>query len=339
MPKLYHIDIDSTIGFPISKGYVKQKMAGMDGKPVDVRINSYGGDVQTALDIRQQFLDHGNVTAYIYGMTASAATILAMGAKKIVMSRYAMMLVHKCSGWMETWGSYNEEQLEAAILEMLKTKAELVTIDELIASIYALRTHRTAKEMATVMAEARWLTADECLKLGLVDEILEEAGDAPQPLSASMKEHFTACGLPIPEEAIPEGHESPTGGRTCPTAESEATTLLEKLKAIFSPKQKPNPSNEEKEMDKKTKPIACALICAAAQIEGEHLEADSEGRVSLTAEQLEAIEARLSALEAENKKLQKEDGADTQDVDPANASESLPGAEAAEFYRKFEDII
>ena len=339
MPKLYHIDIDSTIGYPISKGYVKQKMAGMEGKPVDVRINSYGGDVQTALDIRQQFLDHGNVTAYIYGMTASAATILAMGAKKIVMSRYAMMLVHKCSGWMETWGSYNEEQLEAAILEMLKTKAELVTIDELIASIYALRTHRSAKEMATVMAEARWLTADECLQLGLVDEILEEAGDAPQQLSASMKEHFTACGLPIPEMASPGVHGCPTGGHACPTEEGETASLLERLKALFAPKQKPEPQTEKENMDKKTKPIVCALICAAAQIEGDHIEADDKGRVSLTAEQLEAIESRLSALEAENKKLQVEDGADTHEVDAASASESLPGAEAAEFYRKFEDII
>ena len=339
MPKLYHIDIDSTIGYPISKGYVKQKMTGMDGKPVDVRINSYGGDVQTALDIRQQFLDHGNVTAYIYGMTASAATILAMGAKKIVMSRYAMMLVHKCSGWLDTWGSYNEEQLESAILEMLKTKAELVTIDELVASIYALRTHRTAKEMATVMAEARWLTADECLKLGLVDEILEEAGDAPQQLSSSMKEHFTACGLPIPEQANLGGHECPTEGNVCPTGGSETASLLEKLKALFAPKQKPNPSNEEKEMNKEIKNIVCALVCAAAHIDGGHIEADSEGRVSLTAEQLQAIEDRLSALEAENAKLKSDDGAETNDVDPASPSESLPGAEAAEFYRKFEDII
>lgn len=339
MPKIYHIDIDSTIGYPISKGYVKQKMAGRDGKPVDVRINSYGGDVQTALDIRQQFLDHGNVTAYIYGMTASAATILAMGAKKIVMSRYAMMLVHKCSGWMETWGSYNEEQLEAAILEMLKTKAELVTIDELIASIYALRTHRTAKEMATVMAEARWLTADECLKLGLVDEILEEAGDAPQQLSASMKEHFTACGLPIPEQANLGGHECPTEGNVCPTGENEASSFFEKLKGLFASRQEKTHPENSTDMDKKLTPIACALICAAIQAEGQSITPEADGKVSLTAEQLQAIEDRLSALEAENAKLKSDDGAVTNDVDPASPSESLPGAEAAEFYRKFEDII
>ena len=94
MPRTYHIDIDSYIGYPISKGYIKSKLQPMKGKPCNVRVNSYGGDVQTALDIRQQFIDHGQVTAYIIGMTASAATILAMGARKVVMSRYALMLVH-----------------------------------------------------------------------------------------------------------------------------------------------------------------------------------------------------------------------------------------------------
>ena len=87
MPRTYHIDIDSYIGYPISKGYVKNKLQPMKGKPCTVRINSYGGDVQTALDIRQQFIDHGQVTAYIIGMTASAATILAMGARKVAWRR------------------------------------------------------------------------------------------------------------------------------------------------------------------------------------------------------------------------------------------------------------
>ena len=44
----YHIDIDSYIGYPISKQYIREKLAKQSGKNVNVRINSYGGDVQTA---------------------------------------------------------------------------------------------------------------------------------------------------------------------------------------------------------------------------------------------------------------------------------------------------
>ena len=75
----YDINIDSYIGYPISRQWVQAQLAQKGDKPVTVRINSYGGDTNTALDIRQQFIDHGNVTVHFVGMSASAATILAMG--------------------------------------------------------------------------------------------------------------------------------------------------------------------------------------------------------------------------------------------------------------------
>ena len=112
----YDIIIDTYIGYyPATKSAVRQALEEKPSAPVNVRINSYGGDVQHALDIRQQFIDHGNITVSIFGMTASAATILAMGAKRIRMSRYALMLVHRCSGWVEAWGQMNAEELAEAI--------------------------------------------------------------------------------------------------------------------------------------------------------------------------------------------------------------------------------
>ena len=206
MARNYNIDIDSYIGYPISKGYVKSKLEPLKGKPCTVRINSYGGDVMTALDIRQQFLDHGDVTAYIVGMTASAATILAMGAKKVVMSRYALMLVHQASGFSETWGYYNKEQLESKIAELRKNQAKLDTIDRVIASIYAVRSKREAKEMAALMSEERWITAEEALEYGLIDEIdPDEEEQQPEDLSASAREHLVACGFPLPVRVRHEG--------------------------------------------------------------------------------------------------------------------------------------
>jgi ClpP class serine protease len=50
-----------------------------------------------ALQIRQMFLKHDNVTAHLYGFIASTATIIAMGAKRIVMGESALLLVHRCS--------------------------------------------------------------------------------------------------------------------------------------------------------------------------------------------------------------------------------------------------
>lgn len=202
MPRTYHIDIDSYIGYPISKGYVKSKLQPMKGKPCAVRINSYGGDVQTALDIRQQFIDHGQVTAYIIGMTASAATILAMGARKVVMSRYALMLVHPCSAAVAQWGYYNKEELAKAIDKLRKTQADLKTLDRVVASIYAAKVGaHNADKMAALMQEARWIGAEEALRLGLIDEIdpdEQQPDPAKEPMTDAQREHIVACGLPVP---------------------------------------------------------------------------------------------------------------------------------------------
>lgn len=222
MPRTYNIDIDSYIGYPISKGYVKSKLQPMKGKPCTVRINSYGGDVQTALDIRQQFIDHGQVTAYIIGMTASAATILAMGARKVVMSRYALMLVHPCSATVSAWGYYNKEELAKAIEGLRKTQADLKTLDRVVASIYAAKVGaHNAGSMAALMQEARWIGAEEALHLGLIDEIdpdEQQPDPAKEPMTDAQREHIVACGLPVP-----------TFGMTAEsmTAESMATESTE----------------------------------------------------------------------------------------------------------------
>lgn len=202
MPRTYNIDIDSYIGYPISKGYIKSKLQPMKGKPCTVRINSYGGDVQTALDIRQQFIDHGQVTAYIIGMTASSATILAMGARKVVMSRYALMLVHPCSASVSAWGYYNKEELAKAIEGLRKTQADLKTLDRVVASIYAAKVgDSNVGKMEALMQETRWIGAEEALRLGLIDEIdpdEQQPDPAKVPMTDAQREHIVACGLPVP---------------------------------------------------------------------------------------------------------------------------------------------
>ena len=112
----YNINIDDYIGrWGYSKQYIRNQLAGLKGKPVNVRISSLGGSVEHGLDIRQQFLDHGEVTAYLYGLVASSATIAALGAKKVCISKYCMFLVHKVSNWVDAWGQMNADQIQQLI--------------------------------------------------------------------------------------------------------------------------------------------------------------------------------------------------------------------------------
>ena len=365
MARNYNIDIDSYIGYPISKGYVKSKLEPLKGKPCTVRINSYGGDVMTALDIRQQFLDHGDVTAYIVGMTASAATILAMGAKKIVMSRYALMLVHQASGFSETWGYYNKEQLESKIAELRKNQAKLDTIDRVIASVYAVRRKRDAKEMAALMSEERWITAEEALKYGLIDEIdPDEEEQQPEDLSASAREHLVACGFPLPVRHTPDA--TAKGGSTTFTPDATAKgvdtdTALNKvvsfLRSLFGSMHTEstataapihhtaNTANNKKDMKKESEK---ELTQVCALLGEENLCAAEDGSLKLSKEQLHTLEDAIAKLneekttaEAKVKELGALDGDTTGKAGPTVEADNdtLAGAVAMNFYNKFKAII
>ena len=98
----YSISIDSHIGpWGYSKNYIRSQMSGLKNKPVNVRVSSLGGSVDDALDIRQQFLDHGNVTCYLYGYVASAATILLPVPRKPACPDMHSILFIRCqTGWM-----------------------------------------------------------------------------------------------------------------------------------------------------------------------------------------------------------------------------------------------
>lgn len=382
MPRTYNIDIDSYIGYPISKGYVKSKLQPMKGKPCAVRINSYGGDVQTALDIRQQFIDHGQVTAYIIGMTASAATILAMGARKVVMSRYALMLVHPCSAAVSTWGYYNKEELAKAIEGLRKTQADLKTLDRVVASIYAAKVgEHNAGSMAALMQEARWIGAEEALRLGLIDEIdpdEEQPDPAKEPMTDAQREHIVACGLPVPtfgmatESMAAESTEAESTVANIANADHTTEQQMRKsigeavrdfFETIFA--RAANPSCAAKPAEAKpqgaaaattddkphntntptmnTQTLTPATLCAKLGVA--HITA-TDGKVTFTSEQIDALEKVIKALDDEKNeaeaKLNATDGDTTGSAKPSTEADegtALPGAEACDFYRKYGSLI
>lgn len=168
----YQLVIDSYIGsYAYSKQYVRKELSQYAGKHVDVLISSPGGSVDHGLAIMQQFIDHGDVTVYLSGMVASAATIIAMGAKRIVMSKGAAILIHKCSNYIDIWGQYNADQIQQLIEDLQENKSENDKIDAIIASVYASRSKKDLSVINPVLQKGGWLTPREALDLGLVDEL------------------------------------------------------------------------------------------------------------------------------------------------------------------------
>lgn len=289
----YDIDIDSYIGYPITSEYIKEQLKAFKGKPCNVRINSFGGDVATALDIRQQFIDHGDVTAYIYGFTASAATILAMGAKRIVMSSAALMLIHRCAAYIDCFGSMNAEELNATIQSLVAAQSDLETIDGLIVAVYALRTGVKPEQISAVMQKGAWMTANECLALHLIDGITEDEAQ-PVEVTDSIRHQFVACGLPIPEDVL---NAQPYKMPAVNTDTHSLKKIGEKLKNMFSSQQQ---KTDKKIMDNKTYPTLVNLLHVNA------LELREDGTCELTEKQLNELNDTLAAVNAKLEEALKE---------------------------------
>ena len=199
----YDIYINADIGWPISYEYVRSELSKFEGQDVNVYVSSLGGSLVHALKIRRLFIDHGRVTCHLHGFVASAATILATGAARVLMGRHALYLAHLNSLPVDVeWGYQNAEEIARAIDDLQNTKIDLDKIDSTVAGIYAARGSKTAEEFHAIMAKGLWMNAEEVLALGLADELAEDdsttfaAASAQGGYSAALRSKIAAYGLP-----------------------------------------------------------------------------------------------------------------------------------------------
>jgi ATP-dependent protease ClpP protease subunit len=136
-----------------------------DVTSLEIHINSPGGDVFEGTTIHNMIKAHkaATKTVIIDGLAASIASIIAMAGDKIVMPKNAMMMIHDPS--MVAWG--RPEDLTKAADTLTKVRGTLV-------STYADRTGLDAAEVAQLMAEETWFTAQEAVDKGFADETTAE---------------------------------------------------------------------------------------------------------------------------------------------------------------------
>lgn len=135
----------------------------LDGKNLTVRINSPGGDVFAAHAIHNQLLAYkGNVTVVIDGLCASAATIVAVAGKKIIMPSNALFMIHNPAIGLDDY--YGAEELNKVLNALKGVK------DSIIAA-YRKRCKVSDVEISKMMDAETWMGAQECLDKGFIDEI------------------------------------------------------------------------------------------------------------------------------------------------------------------------
>lgn len=200
----YQIDISGPIGYwGANADYVKYKLSQMKDQEVKVRINSMGGNVNDGIAIAALFEEHGNVTVDMIAMNASAATVLAMGAKRIRIHANALFLIHKCMSWVDQFGYMNEDNINEVIDQLQKDKKDNAKVDAVLARMYSNRSQGKKKmsDIVSQMKEGSWLSAKEALEAGFVDEIYEgDESFSLDQLNADDIQKFNCAGLPIPSK-------------------------------------------------------------------------------------------------------------------------------------------
>lgn len=132
-------------------------------KKIDVRLNSYGGDVFDGLAIYRQLTDHAaEVTTHIDGIAYSAASVIAMAGDNIRIANGGQIMIH--DAWTIAIG--NAEELRDTANRVDMTSQEL-------AKLYAARTKRTETEVRDWMRAETWMTAQEAVDRGFADEIVD----------------------------------------------------------------------------------------------------------------------------------------------------------------------
>ncbi len=144
-------------------------MEAENDEDIKIFINSPGGDADAGFAIfdMMRFVKP-KVKAICTGVAASAAVIILLGAKKE--NRFSLpnarVLIHQPSTGIH--GTAADIQIEAS---------EIIKCREKINHLIAVETGQTFEKVGSDTKRNFWMSAEEALKYGLVNKIIQTSGD------------------------------------------------------------------------------------------------------------------------------------------------------------------
>lgn len=179
---------------------------------IDLHINSYGGNVFDGMAMYTALQRHpARVTCYVDGVAASIASIVALAGDEVVMPSNAMLMIHNPMGSVY-WGS---EQV------MRQMADSLAAIKAAMLNVYEEHSTKSRDELAAALDAETWLTADDAVAFGFVQEpaaALDIAACYRQPPAAVSFRH------------LPDVLVHPPKASTAPVA-AEATDAIDARRA------------------------------------------------------------------------------------------------------------
>ena len=150
-----------------------------DKGDITLWISSPGGDVFAASQIYTMLMDYqGDVTVKIYGMCASAASVIAMAGTKVMMSPTAMLLIH--NPWTIAVGDKSD---------MLKAGELLDEVKECILNAYEIKTGLSRVKLSHLMNDETAMNVHKAVALGFCDGILTDEKQTEKAVTEPITEN------------------------------------------------------------------------------------------------------------------------------------------------------
>ena len=167
----FNIDILGEISESVnSYNSVRSKINDAKGEEINLVISSGGGSVTEGMGIADLIANYPNeTTATGIGLVASIATVVLLSADKVKMTENAFLMIHR--PWSYTMGNADELEATAELLDKMEAKL----LDIYTASVYKRKGKQKdlKNKITQMMAAETWMTAQEALEFGFIDEIVK----------------------------------------------------------------------------------------------------------------------------------------------------------------------
>ena len=166
---------ESWYGDEITPAAFKAELLAGEGD-ITVWVNSPGGDMLAASQIYNMLMAYkGNVTVKIDSIAASAASVIAMAGKKVLISPTGLILIHDPA----SVAIGNTDEMRKAIQMLDEVKESII-------NAYEMRTGLSRARLSHLMSSETWLNANMAIELGFADDLLFKANKEQQPLEGQL---------------------------------------------------------------------------------------------------------------------------------------------------------
>jgi ATP-dependent protease ClpP protease subunit len=156
------IGFDPWTGSGVTAKRIQGALRQIGERPVNVLINSPGGDFFEGLAIYNLLREHPEaVNVQILGMAASAASTIAMSGDTIQIAKAGMLFIH------------NTQWVAVGDRHVMQDAADQMTEFDLIgAQVYSDRTGGDLKDIQKLMDKETFISGEKAVDQGFADELL-----------------------------------------------------------------------------------------------------------------------------------------------------------------------